>query len=39
LTGRRDETKWASLTTEFWAMVVVGVTTFEDASRLDRRYD
>jgi hypothetical protein len=23
LTGRRDETKWAPLTTEFWAMIVV----------------
>jgi hypothetical protein len=27
LTGRRDETKWAPLTTEFWAMIgVIGVT-------------
>jgi hypothetical protein len=23
LTGRRDETKWAPLTTEFWAMIGV----------------
>ena len=23
LTGRRDETKWAPLTTEFWTMIVV----------------
>jgi hypothetical protein len=27
LTGRRDETKWAPLTTEFWAMIgVIGAT-------------
>jgi hypothetical protein len=27
LTGRRFETKWAPLTTEFWAMVVVIAST------------
>lgn len=27
LTGRRDETKWAPLTTEFWAMIgIIGAT-------------
>ena len=27
LTGRRDETKWAPLTTEFWAMIAgIGAT-------------
>jgi hypothetical protein len=32
LTGRRDETKWAPLTTEFWAMVgVIGATLIASA--------
>ena len=30
LTGRRSETKWAPLTTEFWAMVGVIVATLKD---------
>jgi hypothetical protein len=32
LTGRRDETKWAPLTTEFWAMIgVIGATLIASA--------
>ena len=35
LTGRRDETKWAPLTTEFWAMVVVIAVTLIAAAVAD----
>jgi hypothetical protein len=35
LTGRRDETKWAPLTTEFWAMVGVIVATLIAAAVAD----
>jgi hypothetical protein len=35
LTGRRSETKWAPLTTEFWAMVGVIVATLIAAAVAD----
>jgi hypothetical protein len=35
LTGRRYETKWAPLTTEFWAMVVVTGATLIAAAAAD----
>ena len=35
LTGRRDETKWAPLTTEFWAMIGVIVATLIAAAVAD----
>jgi hypothetical protein len=35
LTGRRDETKWAPLTTEFWAMVGVIAATLIAAAAAD----
>jgi hypothetical protein len=35
LTGRRSETKWAPLTTEFWAMVGVIVATLIAAAMAD----
>ena len=35
LTGRRDETKWAPLTTEFWAMLGVIVATLIAAAAAD----
>ena len=35
LTGRRTETKWAPLTTEFWAMVGVIVATLIAAAVAD----
>jgi hypothetical protein len=35
LTGRRDETKWAPLTTEFWAMIAVIVATLIAAAVAD----
>jgi hypothetical protein len=35
LTGRRDETKWAPLTTEFWAMLGVIVATLIAAAVAD----
>ena len=35
LTGRRSETKWAPLTTEFWAMVGVIVATLIAAANFD----
>jgi hypothetical protein len=35
LTGRRFETKWAPLTTEFWAMIVVIATTLIAAAVAD----
>ena len=35
LTGPRSETKWAPLTTEFWAMVVVIVATLIAAAVAD----
>jgi hypothetical protein len=35
LTGRRSETKWAPLTTEFWAMLGIIVATLIAASVAD----
>jgi hypothetical protein len=35
LTGRRSETKWAALTTEFWAMLGVIVATLIAAAVAD----
>jgi hypothetical protein len=35
LTGRRYETKWAPLTTEFWAMVLIVVATLIAAAVAD----
>ena len=35
LTGRRSETKWAPLTTEFWAMIVVIAATLIAAAVAD----
>jgi hypothetical protein len=35
LTGRRDETKWAPLTTEFWAMIGVIAATLIAAASAD----
>jgi hypothetical protein len=35
LTGRRSETKWAPLTTEFWAMLGVIVATLIAAAAAD----
>ena len=35
LTGRRSETKWAPLTTEFWAMVGVIIATLIAAAVAD----
>jgi hypothetical protein len=35
LTGRRYETKWAPLTTEFWAMIVVIAVTLIAAAVAD----
>ena len=35
LTGRRSETKWAPLTTEFWAMIGVIVATLIAAAVAD----
>jgi hypothetical protein len=35
LTGRRGETKWAPLTTEFWAMLAVIVATLIAAAVAD----
>lgn len=35
LTGRRSETKWAPLTTEFWAMLAIIVATLIAAAVAD----